>query len=96
MLKLYCDEIENQLNLENLKAQTVVFKIRDVDFNTSTRRQTLIQANNQSNEFYQIACQLLDDFESELNIGVRLLGVSVTNILDSEIESISLPLFQTQ
>lgn len=96
MLKLYCDEIENQLNLENLKAQTVVFKIRDVDFNTSTRRQTLIQANNQSDEFYQIACQLLDDFESELNIGVRLLGVSVTNILDSEIESISLPLFQTQ
>ncbi|MGX4644786.1 DNA polymerase IV [Holzapfeliella sp. JNUCC 80] len=96
MLKSYCDEIQNQLTSERLKAHTVVFKIRDVDFNTSTRRQTLTQAEDQSAQFYQVACQLLDEFESELSVGVRLLGVSVTNILDFEIESMSLPLFQTR
>ncbi|MEJ6348178.1 DNA polymerase IV [Holzapfeliella sp. He02] len=96
MLKLYCDEIQNQLTTENLKAQTVVFKIRDSQFNTATRRQTLAQAQDQSTYFYQVACQLLDEFDTELTVGVRLLGVSVTNILDFEIQSMSLPLFQTR
>lgn len=80
ILRHFCIEVAKELKKRNLKTTCVVLKIRDLDFQTFTRRKLLKVATQDEIELYQAVLPLFHEVESLLLNGVRLLGVSVTNL----------------
>jgi DNA polymerase-4 len=66
------------LRQRRLYARTITLKIRFKDFSTYTRSRTIENSVNDDLGIFDIAQQLLDDFS--IRKGVRLLGVSTSNI----------------
>ncbi|WP_438478175.1 DNA polymerase IV [Streptococcus pluranimalium] len=61
--------------------KTVVIKVRYADFTTLTKRHTLPEASQSFDVIEQEAHRIYDELES-LSTGIRLLGVTVTGLLD--------------
>lgn len=61
--------------------KTVVIKVRYADFTTLTKRHTLSEASQSFDVIEQEAHRIYDELES-LSTGIRLLGVTVTGLLD--------------
>lgn len=100
------NEVENELsNLARNVAiamkkrqkhgKTLVLKLRYADFETITKRQTLtefIENNEEAYLFY--ARQLFEEF-GDSQRGIRLLGITMTNLASINFENITLPLFKS-
>ncbi|MGO3418163.1 MAG: DinB/UmuC family translesion DNA polymerase, partial [Pseudolactococcus laudensis] len=67
------------LQEKQLKGHIVVIKIRYADFTTFTKRLSLDDRVDDLNIINQSAQKLLDDALRE-NVGIRLLGVTVTGL----------------
>jgi DNA polymerase-4 len=83
ILSLLTARVASQLREEHLVARTVTLKLRHDDFHTVTRRETLQEATALDAELLAAARRLLDrafDEARRRNRGVRLLGVSATNL----------------
>lgn len=76
------------LRQKRLYARTITLKIRFEDFSTYTRSRTLNSSVNDDLRMFSVAQQLLDTFS--LQKGVRLLGVSASNMTETH----QLDLFQ--
>ncbi|MDY4760675.1 DNA polymerase IV [Streptococcus thoraltensis] len=61
--------------------KTVVIKVRYADFTTLTKRHTLAEASQSFEVIEQEAHRIYDELENQPS-GVRLLGVTVTGLLD--------------
>lgn len=59
--------------------KTVVIKLRYSDFSTLTKRLTLPQTTCDEKIIERVAYELFDDLP-EINLGIRLLGITVTNL----------------
>ncbi len=83
ILALLAARVSAQLRDEGLLARTVTLKLRHDDFRTITRRRTLELATDLDAEIFGAARALFrvafDDVR-ERNRGVRLIGVSATNL----------------
>lgn len=77
------------LRQKKLYARTITLKIRYKDFSTYTRSRTLENSVNDDLHIFSVVQRLLDTFS--LQKGVRLLGVSASNITETH----QLDLFQT-
>ncbi|MGE5092576.1 MAG: DNA polymerase IV [Bacillota bacterium] len=84
LLALLTARVAAQLRDEGLLARTVTLKLRHDDFHTVTRRRTLDTATSLDAELYGAARELFrlafDDVRHR-DRGVRLIGISATNLL---------------
>ena len=95
-LRKYSNQLSEKLKRKSFTAQTLVIKVRNTNFETITKRQKLPQATNNGIEIYQAAKELFSQVNDFLNQGIRLLGLSVTDLQVSNYEEISLDLFTTE
>lgn len=87
LLKLAVD-VGRRARKESIKAKTITLKVRYSDFRAVSRSQTLTRASNLDNVIYNEACRLLR--ELALNQPLRLIGVTLSNLTDQEINQLSL------
>jgi DNA polymerase-4 len=81
------DAVASRLRQGSLAGRTVTLKIRFSDFRTITRSTTLRDPTAGSREVAMEARRLLDAVDP--SIGVRLLGVSVSNLVDDTSRQLS-------
>lgn len=63
--------------------KSIILKVRYADFNTLTKRVSLDHQTRDYQKIYQVACAIYDQLE-ENQTGIRLLGVTVTNLEEKE------------
>lgn len=89
-LKNYSQEVSQILQEKNLSANCVVLKVRDSDFNTVTRRKMLNDATRSGEVIFSEAENLFLELPEFLERGIRLLGVSVTDLRQIHYQEVSL------
>jgi len=72
--------VARRLRSAGLVARTVVLKARYPDFSTITRSRTLTEPTDHAATISSVALELLDDVD--VGRGLRLLGVSTSNLLE--------------
>lgn len=87
LLELACD-VGQSLRREQLKGKTITLKIRYEDFRTLSRSHTLSQATHLEDVIYTEARQLLS--EISLQQPLRLIGITVSNLMNQEEGQLSL------
>lgn len=92
ILRKYCHSLEAELKKRNFFAKTVVLKIRNSAFKTSTRRHKLIKPTADQGEIYAAIKNLFENREKNqyLEDGIRLLGVTVTDFDKQKYQETSL------
>jgi DNA polymerase-4 len=88
-LERLSERVADRLNFDHQRGYVVTVKIRYADFYTITRRITLENPTARSSEIYHHGKVLL---EGELSIekGIRLMGISVSDLTRETIEKIKL------
>lgn len=86
------DQVCRRLRRQRLLANTVQITIRDPSMRTITRSMTLRTAVDRADEVYPVACRLFDDHWPE-GKPVRLLGVTLQNLVDNREAAVQLDLF---
>lgn len=91
-IRSYCDQLEIELKKRNFYASTVVFKIRNQDFATSTKRRKLAKPTNDAHVIYAAAQDLFQNnsMQQYLEQGIRLLGVTTTDFNHQKYQETSL------
>lgn len=88
-------DVESSLHRAQLHGQTVVLKVRDSDYETFTRRVTLTDYLDDQEAIFFHAKQIWETFDL-LERGIRLLGITVTNLDSKNYELIKLPLWENE
>ncbi len=81
-------QIAARLRQGGRSGRTVTVKVRSASFETRTRSQTLARPTDLTHEIGQVARELLDQFD--LDEPVRLVGVSVSNLVEGSSGQLSL------
>ncbi len=94
-LRELAEKVANTLKKYQKHGQTVVLKIRYDTFQTITRRKTIPEfVNTKEALFFQAS--LLWEEVGDITQGVRLLGITVTNLYPLTYENIVLPLWNKE
>lgn len=88
LLKEYSEKLTEELNKKGFKTKTIIVKTKDREFNIQTRSKTLSHYTKSQEEIYEIACELLDEFN--LDKELRLMGLTGANLIRDDIEQLSL------
>lgn len=91
-LRYISNEVDTTLQAKEMHGKTVVLKVRYRDFETYTRRKTRLNYIENAEEIFSIAYDLWQDIGAAER-GVRLLGVTLTNLDPIYFENIPLPLW---
>ncbi|WP_068619684.1 DNA polymerase IV [Paenibacillus tuaregi] len=91
MLNL-ADQVARRLRRQNMMAQTVQITIRTPDMKTITRSQTLGKVTENMEDIYREACKLYQRHWKEER-PVRLLGITVQNLVPKDESALQLDLF---
>lgn len=92
-LQLLATDLVSHLNKQQRHGKTIVLKVRDADFNTITKRQTQAEYfENDATVLYEAAREIFD-VTADLSKGIRLLGITMTNLDPLTFENLSLPLY---
>ncbi|WP_223069623.1 DNA polymerase IV [Paenibacillus caui] len=91
MLNL-ADQVSRRMRRQGLMAQTVQITIRTPDMKTITRSQTLPSVTETADEIYHEACKLFRKHWKE-GKPVRLLGITLQNLVPREESAMQLDLF---
>lgn len=92
-LRVLSTKVSEALNKYQLHAKTVVIKFRYSDFETHTRRKTSMQYIQKAEDLFNLSSELWTE-EGQVERGVRLLGITVTNIDSMQYENLPLPLWK--
>ena len=92
-LRYISKEVLEALKKKQLHGKTVVLKVRYSDFETHTRRKTMLNYVENEDELFSIVYGLWQEV-AEVERGVRLLGVTMTNLDPVYFENIPLPLWK--
>lgn len=93
-LRTMASEVMQSLKKEQKHGKTVVLKLRYSDFETITRRATVQEYIYQKDEIFSQASLIFEEV-AQVEKGVRLLGVTMTNLDPLMYENIVLPLWET-
>lgn len=93
-LSKIADLVVNSLQKHQKHGKTVVLKVRYSDFTTITKRIT--EADFIENDAKLIYNEVIDIFEElpDPSKGIRLLGITITNLANLSFQNINLPLYQ--
>lgn len=86
-IKKFAFKIEKILEEKNMSAKTVTIKMKTYDFLQYTRSKTLNYTIHTGLDIEKVANDLLDEYGLETKI--RLIGVTVSNLEDREIEQLT-------
>ncbi|PZE20949.1 DNA polymerase IV [Paenibacillus xerothermodurans] len=89
------DQVGRRLRKQQLLAQTVQITIRDPDMRTITRAAKLQSPTESREDIYRMACQLFDEHRPG-GKPVRLLGITLQNLLAKSETAVQLDLFDYQ
>lgn len=92
-LRYISAEVLVALRKKEMHGKTVVLKVRYSDFETHTRRKTMLNYVQNEEELFSIVYGLWQEV-GEVERGVRLLGVTMTNLDPIYFENIPLPLWK--
>ena len=82
--------VARRLRAANLTARTVQLKLRDGQFRTITRRATLGQATDATEELWAAAAEILSTWAGRRPVPLRLIGFGVANLSDEEKRQLTL------
>ncbi len=89
------DRLKRDLERQQKHGKTLVLKVRNSAFETTTKRVTLDDYIRNSSETFQFyAKSLIDQVQPEQHYDIRLLGLTMTNLNPLEFENIVLPLWE--
>lgn len=91
-LKKLAIELERRLRKNQKHGLTVVLKVRNRQFETITKRKTFNEYVGKAAELEAIAWEIWQTI-GHAEDGVRLLGITVTNLAPQTFENITLPLY---
>lgn len=86
-----CKKVAERLDAKRLAGSTVSIQIRDADWHNHTRSKSMTNVIYRFEDIYEIACGLFDKHWDESP--VRLLGVTVSNVVDRKDYSQQLSIF---
>jgi len=92
-MMVIADSVAWRMRKKSFKTRTVSIKIKFDDFSVITRSKTSDNSTNSTDTIYKIALNLILDNIN--NKAIRLLGISVSNFVDSQ-ENIQTNLFEEQ
>lgn len=92
-LRKLSEEVENSLKRTQKHGKTVVLKVRYTDYSTITKRTTLREYVHKKEDIFSQASLIWEDIMG-VEKGIRLLGVTVTNLDPLTYENIVLPLWE--
>ncbi len=93
-LRILSEEVATSLKRVQKHGQTVVLKVRYSDYSTVTKRTTLRNYVYEKEEIFSQASLIWEDVLG-IEKGIRLLGITVTNLDPISYENIVLPLWET-
>ena len=82
------DAVGDRARSQNLAGRTVTIKVRFGDFRTITRSRSLPRATDSGAVMARVAGELLEAVD--VSVGVRLLGLSLSNLLEVETSQLGL------
>lgn len=91
-LRQLAESVESALKKVQKHGKTVVLKVRYADYTTITKRQTLPEYVSKKEELFYQANLIWEEILG-LDEGIRLLGITVTNLDPMSYENIVLPLW---
>ncbi len=83
ILRYLCERVGTQLRQQNKYAKSISLKLRYSDFDTINRSRTSEEATNSDDTIYTTAARILDKTLAGKQKEVRLIGVEVSNFMDS-------------
>lgn len=88
-------KVGQRLRKRNLKGKTIQLKIRFDDFTTFTRRKTLANYTHLTDDIYEIARRMFEEFhppatDASSKRPVRLIGIGISSLVDEKGTQISL------
>ncbi len=86
-LSLYSRELSEDLAIRNLHGRTLSVKIKDEDFKTHTKSRSYGHYIWEEDEIYTLGATLFS--EMEWDKGLRLLGISISNLMDRDQSQLS-------
>lgn len=89
-LKEQADDIARSLAKHRLAARTVQVKVRYGDFTSLTRQISMEEPVTDAKEIYRLGCWLLGR-EKLVNRPLRLLGLGVSGLVETQVQQLSLP-----
>lgn len=92
-LRQMAEEVATALKKEQKHGKTVVLKVRYSDFTTVTRRKTLTEYLIDKEQIFSEASLIWEEVGG-VEKGIRLLGITITNLDPLTYENIVLPLWQ--
>lgn len=90
ILRKYSLTIGKLLQKNKLTTNCVVLKLRDTNFKTVTRRKMLQQNTQDGQVIFQEITELFQMLPEFINIGIRLLGISTTNLKKEHYQELTL------
>lgn len=81
-------ELSDDLRQKKIHGRTISLKIKDEDFKVYTRSRTLISHVNSAEDIFEVGNSLLN--EIHISIKIRLIGLTVSNLLSSDLKQLSL------
>ncbi|MCZ0717121.1 DNA polymerase IV [Aerococcus kribbianus] len=92
VLRELAQSVAKSLAKHGVHGKVVTLKLRYGDFNTMTRQQSLHDPIKDSDSIYFYALDLFRDY-GEASQGVRLLGITLSDLTDVDFENMQLPLY---
>lgn len=96
ILRKYSEKLSKNLKERNFTTRIIVIKIRNNSFETMTKRMMLKRPTNNAIEIFQAGKELFSFVKKFLNDGIRLLGLTATNLEITKYEELKLDLFTTE
>lgn len=92
-LRQLAEEVSMALAKHQKHGQTIVLKVRYEDFTTFTRRMTLLEYIKEKEAIFSQASLIWEETVG-IEKGIRLLGITLTNLVPLSYENIVLPLWE--
>jgi DNA polymerase-4 len=89
------DQVGRRIRKQQLLAQTIQITIRDPDMRTITRAAKLPVPTETREDIYEMACKLFEE-HWEQGRPIRLLGITLQNLLNKEETAVQMDLFDYQ
>ena len=80
-IKFLCDEVSGRLKAAKMLGYTITLTIKDKNFISKSRSKQIIEPTDDNDKILIEALKLFDKFENKV---IRLVGVSVSNLLYKE------------
>ncbi|WP_056957040.1 DNA polymerase IV [Lacticaseibacillus pantheris] len=90
-LTMLAGKVSAELRKKQRHGTTVVLKVRDVDFNTQTRRMTRERYFVDADDILDAAWTLYNE-ETDTSASLRLVGITITGLVPLTFENVDLPL----